>query len=123
MRCETVVDFLQGGQVAPRLQLRHVLDLRVRLEHHQVVLGHHQVDVDHLLANFACLLALLSKLELDLLLAGEHTAVWVAQPDQHIVVQVEVKAPHRSHLIAHACLSLTLHRVRDEDGDLLYDLK
>ena len=97
--------------MAPRLQFGHVFDLCVRLEHHQVVLSDHQVDVDHLFADFACLFAFLGELELYLLLAGEDTAVWIAQPDQHIVVEVEMEASHSEHLIAHSRLTLVLNCV------------
>ena len=65
----------------PRLQFSHVLDLCVRLEHHQIVFRDYQVYIDHLFADFTCLLAFLGQLKLNFLLAGENTAVWIAEPD------------------------------------------
>ena len=46
----------------PRLEFSHVLDLCVRLEHHQIVLRDYQVYIDHLFADFTCLLAFLGQL-------------------------------------------------------------
>lgn len=79
--------------MSPSLQLRYVFDLRVSLQHHQVVLRHNKVDIDHLLAHLPSLLSLLSHHELNLLLAGEHSAVSIVQPDQHIIVEVQVETP------------------------------
>lgn len=81
-----MVDLLEGRQGAPGLELGDIFDLSVCLQHHQVVLGHNEVYVDHVLANFACLFALLSQLKFHFLLAGEDAALCVAQPDQHVVV-------------------------------------
>ena len=78
MRSQTVINLLQCCEVAPRLQLRYVFNLRVRLEHHQVVLRHHQVNVDHVLAHLPCLFTFLRQLQFDFLLAREDAAVRVA---------------------------------------------
>lgn len=93
VRCQAVINLLQSGQVSPRLQLCHVFNLRVRLQHHQVIFCHNKIDIDHLLANLASLLAFLNDLEVDLLLAGEDATISIAKPDQHVVVEVQVETP------------------------------
>ena len=93
MRSQAVIDLLQGSQVSPCLQLRDILDLRVRFQHHEIFLRNNEVYVHHLLTNLSSLLALLGHHELNLLLAGENTAVRVAEPDKHIVIEVQVETP------------------------------
>lgn len=117
---EAVVDALNGGQRSPGQELGHVLDLGVRLEHNQHVLRDHQVDVDHRLT---LLLLDLSFFVLDfdehllLLLAWEHAAEAVREPQQHIVVEAEVEPP--DHVLAFPSFN---HGLLDEVRDLLDQL-
>ena len=78
VRCQTVVDLLERGQMAPRLQLGNVLYLRVRLQHQEDVLSYYEVNVDHLFADFTCLLAFLSQLQFDFLLTWKYATVTIA---------------------------------------------
>ena len=82
------------------------------------MLGDYQVNVHHLLAHLACLLAFLGQLQLDLLLAGEDTALCATQPQVHIIVQVQMEATKFTNGVLLSELVL-LDGVGDEDWDLL----
>ena len=118
VRCQTVVDFLEGGKTAPGLQLGHVLNLCVCLEQHQIVLGHYQVDVDHVLPHLPRLFTLLRQLQFYFLLAWEHSTVSITEPDEHIVVKTQMEAPQFSNLVLLA-FSSHLNDPRNEKWNLL----
>lgn len=115
---QTVINFLEGRQTAPGLQLGDVFDFGVCLEQHQVMLRDDQVNVHHLLAYLASLLTFLGQLQLDLLLTGEHATLCTAQPKIHIVVKVEMEASEFANRVLLLLLVL-LNSLRDEHWDLL----
>ena len=96
---QTVINFLKRGEAAPGLQLGHIFDFSVSLKHHQIVLRDYQVDVYHLLSHLSCLFALLGKLELDFLLAWENSTFGVLKPNEHIIVQPQMKSAQLSYLV------------------------
>jgi len=102
-------------------QLRHVLDLRVRLQHQQVVICHHQVDVDHSLPDLFGNIALLVLDfigELGALLAGKDATVRITQPDEHVVVETEVETTKASQLLGTLLFNL---QVSDNHLRQLFD--
>ena len=119
-----MVDSGKGGERRPCEELGNVLDFRVCLEHHEVMIRDDEVDVRHCLSDLLRDVALLIfdlHVDLVLLLACEDAAVSVGQPYQHIVVETQVEPADGPNLIGIFGLVL-LECFLDKVRDLLYQL-